>query len=104
MQSAEFLQPKEQKWISEDQKHSSNVACVHYQKKRSREVAMRVRQCMEKLVVEGKNLDDQCKKIQHLSAAQDDVCQGAAIVSTHKITQMRKGIRFTHLKRTIVLD
>ena len=31
-QSAEFIQPKEQKWISEDQKHSSNVALVHYQK------------------------------------------------------------------------
>ena len=37
-QSAEFLQPKEQKWISEDQKHSSNVACVHYQKKRSQKL------------------------------------------------------------------
>ena len=33
-QSSEVLLPSEQKWISEDQKHSSNVARVHYQKKR----------------------------------------------------------------------
>jgi hypothetical protein len=34
-QSSEVLLPNEQKWISEDQKHSSNIAHVHYQKKRS---------------------------------------------------------------------
>jgi len=92
-QSAEFLPPKEQKWMSEDQKHSSNVARVHYQKKRSREVAMRGRQCMEKLVVESKNLDEQYEKIQHSSAARADVRQGTPIVCTPQIT--RKGIRFT---------
>jgi hypothetical protein len=42
--------PNEQKRISEDQKHSSNIAHVHYQKKRSWEVAIRGRLCMEKLV------------------------------------------------------
>ena len=31
-QSAELLLPKEQKWISEVQKHSSNVARVYYQR------------------------------------------------------------------------
>ena len=50
---------------------------------------------MEKLVVESKNLDDQCEKIQLLSAAQDDVRQAAAIVCTRKITPTRKGIHFT---------
>ena len=94
-QSAEFRLPKEQKWISEDQKHSSNVARVHYEKKRSREVAMKARQRMEKLVVESKNLHDQCEKIQHLSAAQDDVREAAAIVCIPNITPTRKGIRFT---------
>ena len=39
-QSCEILPPSEQKWIFEDQKHSSNVARVHYQKKRSREVVI----------------------------------------------------------------
>ena len=41
--------PKKQKWMSEDQKHSSNVARVDYQKKRSCEVAERGRLCMSKL-------------------------------------------------------
>ena len=39
-QSCEVLLPSKQKWISEDQKHSSNVARVHYQKKRSQEVTL----------------------------------------------------------------
>ena len=95
-QSAEFLLPKEQKWIFEDQKYSSNVARVHYQKKRSREVAMRGRQCMEKLVVESKNLDELYEKIEHSSAAGDDVNDETSIVCNPRITPRRKGIRFTH--------
>ena len=50
-QSAEFLLPKEQKWIFEDQKHSSNKK------------------------VESKNLDQQAEKIQHSLATQDHVHQ-----------------------------
>lgn len=37
-ESLEVLAPEEQQWVSEDQKHSSRVAKVHYQKKRSRVV------------------------------------------------------------------
>ena len=95
-QIAEFLLTKEQKWISEDQKHSSNVARVHYQKKHSREVAMRGRQCVEKLVVESKNLDEQAEKIEHSSAAGDDVKQETSIVCNPRIMSRCKGIRFTH--------
>ena len=95
-QSAELLLPKEQKWISEDQKHSSNVARVHYQKKRSREIAMRGRQCMEKLVVETKNLDEQDETFEQSSAAGDDVQKDTPIVSSSQITPRRKAIRFTH--------
>ena len=40
---------EEQQLVSEDQKHSSNVARVHYQKLRSREVALKGRSCIEKL-------------------------------------------------------
>ncbi|XP_028414248.1 uncharacterized protein LOC114537305 [Dendronephthya gigantea] len=64
--SAQVLLPNEQKWISEDQKHSSNVARVHYQKKRSREVAMRGRQCMQKLLhrsVRFKSKEDNCIRL-----------------------------------------
>ena len=35
--------------LSEDQKHSSAVARVHYQKQRSREVALKVHECLKKL-------------------------------------------------------
>lgn len=57
-ESAVALDVEEQKMVSEDQKHSSNVAKVHYQKLRSREVAIRGRTCMEKLRgVEGEVMD-----------------------------------------------
>ena len=36
-------------WISEDQKHSSQVAKTYYQKKRSREVALHGQTCLKKL-------------------------------------------------------
>ena len=35
--------------MSEDQKHSSAVARVHYQKQRSREVAAKAHECLQKL-------------------------------------------------------
>ena len=75
-QSAEFLLPKEQKWISEDQKHSSNVARVHYQKKRSRG-----RKCMEKLVVESTNLKEQYENLQQFSPGADNVHTNIPIVT-----------------------
>ena len=48
--SSEFLSPQEQDAISLDQKHTSNVAKVHYQKNRSRRVAEKAMDCMEKLI------------------------------------------------------
>ena len=49
--------------MSEDQKHSSNVARVHYQKKRSREVAERGRLCMSKLLeTESCNVENEVEK------------------------------------------
>ena len=48
-ESATMLNVEEQHAVSEDQKHSSNVARVHYQKLRSRDVALKARMCMEKL-------------------------------------------------------
>ena len=95
-QSAEFLLPKEEKWISEDQKHGSNVARVHYQKKRSREVAMRGRQCMEKLVVESENLDELYEKIEHSSAVGNDVNEETSIACNPRIMPRREGIHFTY--------
>ena len=48
-QSLNLLTSKEQRILSEDQKHSSAVARVHYQKQRSREVAVKAHECLQKL-------------------------------------------------------
>ena len=48
-QSLNLLTSKEQRILSEDQKHSSAVAKVHYQKQRSREVAAMAHECLQKL-------------------------------------------------------
>ena len=49
IESAEKLTPDEQTCLSEDQKHTSNVAKIHYQKLRSGNIAMKVKSCLEKL-------------------------------------------------------
>ena len=48
-QSLNQLTSEEQRILSEDQKHSSAVAKVHYQKQRSREVAVKGHECLQKL-------------------------------------------------------
>ena len=48
-QSLNQLNSTEQRILSEDQKHSSAVARVHYQKQRSREVATKGHECLQKL-------------------------------------------------------
>jgi len=48
-QNLNLLTSKEQQILSEDQKHSSAVAKVHYQKQRSREAAVKARKCLQKL-------------------------------------------------------
>ena len=57
-QSLNLLTSKEQRILSEDQKHSSAVAKVHYQKQKSREVAVKARECLQKLQgVKGSEVD-----------------------------------------------
>ena len=48
-ESLNQLTNEEQRILSEDQKHSSAVAKVHYQKRRSREVAVKAHECLQKL-------------------------------------------------------
>ena len=62
-ESVQTLSPDEQKWVTEDQKHSYNVARTHYQKKRSRDIALKGQCCMNKLrgkadEVLGKSLEE----------------------------------------------
>ena len=47
--SSHKLSPNEQLWLSEDQKHSSAVARVHYKMLHSRDVARKGQECMRKL-------------------------------------------------------
>ena len=47
-QSLNQLTGKKQRILSEDQKHISAVAKVHYQKQRSREVAVKGHGCLQK--------------------------------------------------------
>ena len=49
MHSLNELTSEEQRVLLEDQKHSSAVAKVHYQKQRSREVALKGHECLQKL-------------------------------------------------------
>ena len=46
---AEKLTVSEQTYLSEDQKHMSNAAKIHYQKLRSENIAMKAKSCLEKL-------------------------------------------------------
>lgn len=63
-ESVENLQTSEQEKISEDQKHCSRVARVHYQKKRSRDVALQGMSCVKKLRgEEGQRVDESLKSI-----------------------------------------
>ncbi|KAK3754724.1 hypothetical protein QZH41_007047 [Actinostola sp. cb2023] len=63
--SHEQLTSSEQEMITEDQKHSSVVAKVHYQKRRSRDVATKAHACLKKLQGEkGSQLDgDVCSRL-----------------------------------------
>ena len=49
-ESSERLTRDEQEMITEDQKHSSNVAKIFYKKKHSRNVAVAGKMCMQKMV------------------------------------------------------
>ena len=48
-QSLDALNDKEHRLLWEDQKHSSVVAKVHYKMRRSREVAVKAHECLQKL-------------------------------------------------------
>ena len=48
-ESAEKLSIEEQAMITEDQKHTSNVAKIHYQKVKSENIAVKAKSCLQKL-------------------------------------------------------
>ena len=69
-ESVNKLDLEEQRVVSEDQKHSSNAARVHYQKLPSRDVALKGRTCMEKLRGDkGKAMDKCLEKLREPDSA-----------------------------------
>ncbi|XP_066924531.1 uncharacterized protein [Clytia hemisphaerica] len=54
-ESSERLNLEEQHYITEDQKHSSTVAKIHYKKTQSRIVAVEGRKCMEKMTKDARS-------------------------------------------------
>ena len=48
-ESRQLLTTEECQLVSEGQKHSSRVAKVHYRKRRSRDVALKVNACLKRL-------------------------------------------------------
>ena len=68
--SAQRLSREEQETISEDQKHSSMVAKVHYKKVQSRHVALKGKKCMEKMLG-----DVRAKKNSSISGVFDELKQ-----------------------------
>ena len=67
-ESVQNLSRDEQKWVTEDQKHGSNVARTHYQKQRSRDIALKGQCCMNKLHGKaGKVLDKSLEEISESS-------------------------------------
>ena len=57
-ESSDRLTIEEQQYISEDQKHSSQVAKIYYKKKQSRQVAIEGKRCMDKMTKECRNQSD----------------------------------------------
>ena len=60
-ESLNHFTSEEQRLSSEDQKNSSVVAKVHYQKRRSGEVAVKAQECLQKLQgSRGSEVEEDC--------------------------------------------
>ena len=90
-QSLNLLTSTEQQILSEDQKHSSVVAKVHYQKQRSREVAVKAHECLQKLQgTKGSEVDREVQT--RLIAAQLQVLQLQSKQQKQKARPLKKRI------------
>ena len=103
--STRHLSNSAQSTISEDQKHSSVVAKVHYHKQRSREVASKAHKCLEKLHADKgtelemevrSRLSDKSTSSQEHSADKSDsslTAEGETITKTQFARQPETGAR-----------
>jgi hypothetical protein len=98
----QILNVEEQKLVSEDQKHSSNVARVHYQKLRSRDVAIKGKTCMEKLRgLHGAEMDTCVRQLKqehcsdHESKSDNEITPMPQRTTVKVSAEKRKPLRFT---------
>ena len=108
-QSLNQLSSEEQRILSEDQKHSSAVAKVHYQKQRSREVALKGHECLQKLQgSKGSEVDEEVharlrdstseagpsvERVQNISSSPEKDALPKRILRSHK--NIRHVLKFT---------
>ena len=85
-ESVTNLGPAEQAVISEDQKHTSRVAKVHYQKTNSQNVATQAKSCIAKLAEQSES-NASLKSINNVSSNNEDV---DILVETPVCTRQRK--------------
>ena len=78
-ESSDLLSVEEQGVISLDQKHTSNVAKVHYQKKRSRSVAQKAMDCMEKLINNSRSTTEEQSSDHSLRSGQDEDMETSSV-------------------------
>ena len=72
-ESSERLNLDEQHFITEDQKHSSTVAKIHYKKTQSRIVAVEGRKCMEKMTKEARGNQNLIQLFNNVSTFDENV-------------------------------
>jgi hypothetical protein len=78
--------------VSEDQKHSSVVARVHYQKRRSREVATKAHECLQKLHGEkGTELNNDVRNRLSHSPIGSPADQDQSLQSSPELTNTKTG-------------
>ena len=108
-QNLNQLTSEEQRILSEDQKNSSAVAKVHYQKQRSREVALKGHECLQKLQgAKGSEVDEDVlarlgdstseagpsvEKVQNMSSSPEKDALPKRILRSHK--NIRHVLKFT---------
>lgn len=97
-ESAERLTMEEQSHISEDQKHTSNVAKVHYKKVHSRFIAEKGKQAMDKL----RDNTPSVSKLQELSELKEQKAVDFQIQTTSRETKRKQKVPFSPQEDTFI--
>ena len=105
-ESMEKLTVEEQQSISEDQKHTSQVAKVHYQKLHSRDVAKKSRACLEKLKMATSDQQVDMSIQPSTSVACTNVSGTSSLTETQNVNnskQRRKKVPFSDLEDEFIV-